>query len=94
MIISVKGKTESIWDRVAHTKQELFAYDLELEETNNPNNIKNGEKKFAYVSKGIPVYKIEYKQCSEAPITGDVACNSYYKVDEDVSLLSELGVSI
>jgi len=26
--------------------------------------------------------------------TGDVACNSYYKVDEDVKLLKDLGVMI
>jgi len=51
------------------------------------------ENKFTYVSKGMPMYRATYKYCREA-ITGDIACNSYYKVDEDVKLLKELKVSI
>jgi len=39
------------------------------------------------------MYKIKYKQ-GHTDITGDIACNSYYKVDEDVELLKELKVSI
>lgn len=43
------------------------------------------------VSKGIPVYKVKPK-LHRTTITGDIACNSYYTVDEDVNLLKELGV--
>lgn len=94
MILSVEGKTESIWDRVAHCKQELFVDNSKSEETNDSNNSKINDKKFEYVLKGIPVYEDKYKHVHGAAITGDVACNSYYKVDEDVSLLKELGVCI
>lgn len=94
MILFVEGKTESIWDRVVHSKQELFVDASESKETNDLNNTEIDEKKFTYVSKGIPVYKVKYKQVRGVAITGDVACNSYYKVDEDVSLLKELGVRI
>jgi len=52
------------------------------------------ENKFSCVSKGKPMYRVKYKQRRAAPITGDIACNSYYKVDEDVKLLKELKVSI
>ncbi|XP_060875148.1 myrosinase 1-like isoform X3 [Metopolophium dirhodum] len=84
------GKTESIWDRVAHTKQELFADDLESDDTNFPSVNMISENKFSCVSKGKPMYR--EKQRRAAPITGDIACNSYYKVDEDVKLLKELKV--
>ncbi|KAL5235702.1 hypothetical protein ACI65C_003112 [Semiaphis heraclei] len=39
----------------------------------------------------MPMYRAKYKHYREA-ITGDIACNSYYKVDEDVKLLKELKV--
>lgn len=88
ILFTFKGKTESIWDRVAHTKQELFADD-----TNSPSDNMMSEKKCLYVSKGIPMYRPKYKpNC--AAITGDITCNSYYKVDEDVKLLKELKVSV
>lgn len=45
-----------------------------------------------YVLKGIPVYQIHYKE-GHAAVNGDIACNSYYKLDEDVNLLKDLGVS-
>ncbi|XP_027839752.2 myrosinase 1-like isoform X2 [Aphis gossypii] len=86
------GKTESIWDRIAHTKQELFMDELESDETNSSNNVDMiSENTFLCISKGIPMYRIKYKQGHTA-ITGDIACNSYYKVDEDVELLKELKV--
>jgi len=37
--------------------------------------------------------KVNHKQ-GRTVITGDIACNSYYKIDEDVELLKELKVSI
>jgi len=52
------------------------------------------ENKFSCISKGMPIYRVKYKQDRAAPITGDIACNSYYKIDEDVKLLKELNVSI
>lgn len=54
------------------------------------------EKNLVYVSKDIPVYKsIKHKQSHIDPyITGDIACNSYYKINEDINCLKELGVSI
>lgn len=79
---------------MAHTKQELFVDDLERDNTNIPNtNNVIFENKLSCVSKGMPMYRAKYKHCHEA-ITGDIACNSYYKVDEDVKLLKELEVSI
>jgi len=87
-----QGKTESIWDRVAHTKQELFADNSESDDT-NISNVFISENKCLCVSKGIPLYRVKYKP-GRAAITGDIACNSYYKVDEDVKLLKELNVSI
>lgn len=42
----------------------------------------------------MPMYRVKYKQNRAVPITGDIACNSYYKIDEDVKLLKELKVSI
>lgn len=92
MWLTVKGKAESIWDRVAHTKQELFENNLEFEDTNESSDILEKEC-LNYISKGIPVYKLKHKQGCEAKITGDIACDSYHKVDEDVNLLKELGVS-
>lgn len=91
------GKAESIWDRVVHTRQELFIDDLDLEEKDahdlKTNDIKTSDKTFMYALKGIPVYRVKYEQNCEA-ITGDIACNSYYKLDEDVDLLCKLGVSV
>jgi len=93
----VKGKTESTWDRVAHTKQELFMDDSESEDhtTNDSNDVDVLRKRnrILYISKGIPVYEIRHEH-DRTDITGDIACNSYHKVDEDVNLLRELGVSI
>lgn len=97
MFIIVIGKTESIWDRVVHTRQDLFIYDTDSgEETTHElktNDIKTSNKTFMYALKGIPVFQVKYKQNCEA-ITGDIACNSYYKLDEDINLLHELGVSV
>lgn len=53
----------------------------------------NVENKLMYVSKGIPMYTVKPK-LRRTNVTGDVACNSYYKVNEDVNLLKELGVRI
>lgn len=52
------------------------------------------ENKFSCISKGIPMYRVKYKQDRAVPITADIACNSYYKIDEDIKLLKELKVSI
>lgn len=93
MWLTDKGKAESIWDRVAHTKQELFTNNLESEDPNESCDILE-KKCLNYISKGIPVYKLKHKQRCAAKITGDIACDSYHKVDEDVNLLKELGVSI
>lgn len=87
-----KGKAESIWDRVAHTKQNLFLDDSDLEDTDNQNSTNTFEKKMLYTAKGIPMYRVKFKK-GPATVTGDVACNSYYKIDEDIILLKELGVS-
>lgn len=82
MLFTIIGKAESIWDRVAHTKQELFATYPKSEDS----ILKNA-------SKGISLGgRVRYKQGHEM-ITGDIACNSYYKMDEDINLLKELGVS-
>lgn len=68
--------------------------ELESDETNSLNNVDMiSENTFLCISKGIPMYRIKHKQGYTA-ITGDIACNSYYKVDEDVELLKELKVSI
>lgn len=97
MYLNIIGKAESIWDRVVHTRQELFIdnFNFEEEDTHDlkANDVKTSDKTFMYASKGIPVHKVKYKQSREA-ITGDIACNSYYKLDEDVDLLRELGVSV
>lgn len=83
MLWTVLGKSENIWDRVAHTKQELFANFSTSEES----ILKNA-------SKGIPSSSfVRFKQ-RHAMISGDIACNSYYKMNEDINLLKELGVSI
>ncbi|XP_026804243.1 myrosinase 1-like isoform X2 [Rhopalosiphum maidis] len=85
------GKTESIWDRIAHTKQELFMDELESD-ANFPKVDMISENSFLCISKGIPMYnKVNHKQ-GRTIITGDIACNSYYKIDEDVELLKELKV--
>jgi len=93
----VKGKTESTWDRVAHTKQELFMDDSESEDQaandSNDTDVLRKRTRILYTSKGIPVYKMRHEH-GRTDITGDIACNSYYKVDEDVNLLRELGVSV
>lgn len=84
-----------MWDRVAHTKQELFNDDREdciVNESNDVDIIRKPTR-MLYVMKGNPVYEIKHEH-GRADITGDIACNSYYKVDEDVHLLRELGVSI
>lgn len=71
----------------------MFADGSDSENTNDPNNIEISEKKIVYISKGIPVYNVKCTQ-DHAAITGDITCNSYYKMDEDVKLLIELGVSL
>lgn len=60
---------------------------------NDPSDIEMLEKKILYISKGIPMYKLKYTPGQATITTGDIACNSYYKMDEDVKLLIELGVS-
>ncbi|XP_050442160.1 myrosinase 1-like isoform X2 [Adelges cooleyi] len=85
-----EGKAESIWDRVAHTRQELFDGDPDSGDTGDEQN--PPRTRLLFMCKGLPVYRFSNHKPCATPITGDVACNSYYNIAEDVGRLKELGV--
>lgn len=79
------GKAPSIWDDYFHTKQVQVA---------NPYvNCKPTVVKRRYTSfhRGGDIFDKHQDHCMSI-VNGDVACDSYNKVDEDVKNLVELGV--
>jgi len=77
-------KAPSIWDQYFHDKQIIVS---------NPAAIKlKPRKKCSHFHKGTDVLAEDPARAFSI-VNGDVACDSYYKLDEDIKNLVELGVN-
>lgn len=78
------GKSDSIWDQYFHTKKIVVA---------NPAVVHLAPKKtHQNFHRGTNIHD-EDPSRGFSLVNGDIACDSYNKLDEDINNLIELGVS-
>lgn len=78
------GKAPSIWDHYFHTKKIVVA---------NPAVIHAApKKKYSSFHRGTDIHEKDPTR-GFSLVDGDIACDSYNKLDEDIKNLIELGVS-
>jgi beta-glucosidase/6-phospho-beta-glucosidase/beta-galactosidase len=79
------GKAESIWDRYFHTKKLKVANPAVIHMT--PRKTLSSFHRGSDIFEHDPSHGFSY-------INGDIACDSYNKIDEDINNLIELGVDV
>ncbi|XP_022169352.1 lactase-phlorizin hydrolase-like [Myzus persicae] len=78
------GKTPSIWDHYFHTKQIVVA---------NPKVVHSApKKKYSSFHRGTDIHENDPSR-GFSLVDGDIACDSYNKLDEDIKNLCDLGVN-
>jgi len=84
LLFCFTGKSDSIWDQYFHTKKIIVA---------NPAVVHLAPKKTRQnFHRGTNIHDDDPSR-GFSLVNGDIACDSYNKLDEDINNLIELGVS-
>lgn len=78
------GKSPSIWDHFFHEKEE------KLSDTQVANAIPN--KNSAFFHKQVNLLSADFASTGDSVINGDIACDSYHLLEEDIKNLVALKV--